>query len=143
MQALIQQTEDQNRQEAQMLRAGNFVWLSTWNLKSKRPSKKLGVKWVGPHPTAEVVDEVTLTACSSRNQWVEIRDMFHHPLLVLDTGLPLPGQEAHGTAPETLHSPDYDDYWLPTNESNDISNSRTRNKRMEYQIGRPGGFTST
>jgi hypothetical protein len=144
VQAQIQQTEDQNRQEAQTLRAGDFDWLNTRNLKSKRPSKKLDVKWVGPFPIAAVVDEGRAYRLRLSESMGRVHDVFHPSLLALDTGLPLPGQETHGKTPEGLQSPDDDD--TPTAdeyEVSDVVNSRNCNKRVEYQVKWSGGFETT
>ncbi|MBW0547218.1 hypothetical protein O181_086933 [Austropuccinia psidii MF-1] len=60
--------------------AGDMVWLSSKNIKSARPTKKLSERWLGPFP---ILKEFSTHAYHLKlpSQWKSIHPVFHISLL--------------------------------------------------------------
>lgn len=69
---------------------GDLVWLSTSNLRAKRPCAKLSEKWIGPFPVEKIINAraYRLTLPS----WTRVHPVFHCSLLRPATSDPLQGQ---------------------------------------------------
>ena len=70
---------------------GDKVYLSTRNLKTSRPSRKLAAKWEGPFQIKERVGNAYRLLLPKGST---MYDVFSPELLMKDPNDPLPGQEA-------------------------------------------------
>jgi transposase InsO family protein len=125
--AQARQSEAANRHRKDVVfNEGDSVWLSTKNLKTDRPSKKLDHKMIGPfkiiraHGNAYTLDLPASMA---------IHPTFHASLLSKDPNDPLPGQ--HQEPPPPVKVNDQDEW-----EVDDILASRLfgRGKRLQFKI---------
>lgn len=125
--AQAKQSEFANRHRKDIVfNEGDSVWLSTKNLKTDRPSKKLDHKMIGPfkvlraHGNAYTLDLPAHMA---------IHSTFHASLLRKDPGDPLPGQ--HQEPPPPIKIDDQDEY-----EVDDILAARLfgRGKRLQFKV---------
>jgi hypothetical protein len=80
---------------------GDMVYVSTKNMKTERPARKLEQKWIGPFPVAQKIGHsYRLTLPSS----MKIMPDFHASLLRKDPADPLPGQHAEPQPPVFVDS---------------------------------------
>lgn len=116
------------RRAAPAYKVGDQVMLTTKNLRSVRPSRKLDWKAVGPFPVIEVISShayrLQLPASMSR-----VHPVFHPVLLQPVPHDPLPGQRSQPPPPIVLN--DEEEY-----EVRQVLDSRynRRRKRLEYLI---------
>ncbi|MBW0522633.1 hypothetical protein O181_062348, partial [Austropuccinia psidii MF-1] len=71
---------NKSRANPPVFNPGNMVWLSSKNIKSTRPTKKLSERWLGPFP---VLKKVSIHAYHLKlpSQWKSIHPVFHISLL--------------------------------------------------------------
>ncbi|MBW0551073.1 hypothetical protein O181_090788 [Austropuccinia psidii MF-1] len=71
---------DENRASPPDFNSGHMVWLSSKNIKSTRPTKKLSERWLGPFI---ILKEVSTHAYHLKlpSQWKSIHPVFHISLL--------------------------------------------------------------
>jgi hypothetical protein len=82
---------DKSRKPALVYQPGDQVWLSSKNIKTQRPSKKLDSKNLGPF---KVLGKVGATSYKLElPASMRIHPVFHSNLLRLDPETSLPGQE--------------------------------------------------
>ncbi|KAK9399666.1 PEG10: Retrotransposon-derived protein PEG10 [Crotalus adamanteus] len=88
---------DRSRRDTPPLSVGDRVWLSTRNLPSTRPTKKLDHRYVGPFPIEAVINPVAYRLTLPRSMWVH--PVFHRSLLVPEQ-LACPLRRAEPPPPE-------------------------------------------
>ena len=87
---------NQKRVEAPPYRVGDYVFITTRNLQTSRPSRKLDAKREGPFRIVKTYEStVALDMGDSR-----VTPLFHHSKLTKAPKDPLPGQEALNERPE-------------------------------------------
>ncbi|MBW0542973.1 hypothetical protein O181_082688 [Austropuccinia psidii MF-1] len=71
---------DKSRASPPIFNPGDMVWLSSKNIKSTRPTKKLSERWLGPFP---ILKKVSTHAYHLKlpSQWKSIHPVFHISLL--------------------------------------------------------------
>ncbi|MBW0523173.1 hypothetical protein O181_062888 [Austropuccinia psidii MF-1] len=71
---------DKCRESPPVFNPGDMVWLSSKNIKSTRPTKKLSQRWLGPFP---ILKKVSTHAYHLKlpSQWKSIHPVFHISLL--------------------------------------------------------------
>ena len=105
---------------------GDLVWLSSRNIQTARPSKKLDDKMLGPYP---IISKHGISYKLQLPASMRIHDVFHPNLLRKDPGDSLPDQIAED--PRPVETPDGDE-WLV----DDILDSRFygKAKRLQYKV---------
>ncbi|MBW0587061.1 hypothetical protein O181_126776 [Austropuccinia psidii MF-1] len=85
---------DKSRASPPVFNPGDMVWLSSKNIKSTRPIKKLSERWLGPF---QILKKVSTHAYHLKllSQWKYIHPLFHISLLepVKTSKIPNPHQE--------------------------------------------------
>ncbi len=118
---------DVRRTTAPMYRPGDQVWLSTRDIRLRRPCKKLSPRYIGPFPILRQINEVTYKLRLPNHY--RISPTFHVSLLKPFTNPLLPPS----TEPEIPPPPEVD-----TNETiyrvKDILDSRRRGGRLQYLV---------
>ncbi|MBW0495043.1 hypothetical protein O181_034758 [Austropuccinia psidii MF-1] len=71
---------DKSRASPPVFNPGDMVWLSSKNIKSTRPTKKLSERWLGPSPILEKVITHSYHL-KLPSQWKSIHPVFHISLL--------------------------------------------------------------
>jgi hypothetical protein len=105
---------------------GDSVWLSTKNLKTDRPSKKLDYKMIGPFKITKAFGNAYTLDLPAH---MKIHPTFHVSLLRKDPADPLPGQ--HQDPPPLIKIDGHDEY-----EVDDILAARLvgRAKRLQFKV---------
>ena len=88
----MKESADAHRTPAPAIKEGDFVWLSTEDLKSSRRSKALDVKWIGPYRVLRVVKDGAAFELELPEHMGQHR-VFSPAKIRLDEGDPLDGQE--------------------------------------------------
>ncbi|MBW0525584.1 hypothetical protein O181_065299 [Austropuccinia psidii MF-1] len=71
---------DKSRASSPFFNTGDIVWLSSNNIKSTRPTKKLSGRWLGPFPILKKVSTHSYHL-KLPSQWKSIHQVFHISLL--------------------------------------------------------------
>ena len=124
-QAGMEEQANQHRTPAPRYQVGDKVWLSTANIRTQRPSKKLDHKQIGPY---EIVRKVGPTSYELRLPGnLRIHPVFHSSLLRLDPDDPLPSQVIPPPPPiEVEGEPEW--------EVQEILDSRWYYGRLQYRV---------
>jgi hypothetical protein len=124
-QAVMTSQADRHRLPAPVFQPGDKVWLSARNLKTRRPSKKLDWKNIGPF---EVIEPIGTRAYRlALPDTMKIHDVFHVWLLEPASTDPLPGQGIPNPPPVEI---DGEEEW----EVDAILSSRVKYKKIYYMI---------
>ena len=108
---------------------GDKVWLSTKNIKTQRPSRKLDHKQIGPY---EITHKIGSTSYKLKlPQSMKIHPVFHSSLLQLDYNNPLLGQTPHPPPPVVV---DDEEEW----EVEAIQDSRLHYCKLQYRVAWTG-----
>ena len=105
-------------------KVGDSVWLSTKNIKTERPSKKLDHKMVGPFKIKALVGSLCRLELPTS---MKIHDVFHPSLLRKASADPLPGQHNDPAPPVIV---DDKEEW----EVNDILDARKRGRKVQFRV---------
>lgn len=114
-----------HRTPAPRYAVGDYIWLSTRNIETKRPSTKLDWKQIGPYRIQQIVSPYAyeLTLPSS----MKVHPVFHVSLLISTVNDPIPGQITPIPPPVEVEG---ESEW----EVEDILDSRKREHRLEYLV---------
>lgn len=116
---------DKKRAEAPTYKVGQKVWLSTRNIRTTRPSKKLDHQMIGPY----VIKKVVKGACQlNLPDGMKLHDTFHTSLLRPYSDDPLPGQIQPPPPPIEIEQDD------PDYELDDILDSKRMRKKLFYKV---------
>lgn len=135
LKAQLRQEEAANRSRRPhpAYKKGDLVWLSTKNIRTKRPNKKLDYKQIGPFEIDEVVSPLAYRLRLPDS--AKIHPTIHASLLRPCASDPLPGQNPPPPPPVEI---DEEAEW----ELDDILDSRWtgrgRNKRLQYKVAWKG-----
>jgi hypothetical protein len=118
---------DQGRKPAPAYQPGDQVWLSSRNIKTQRPSRKLDSKNLGPFRILERIGATSYRLELPAS--IRIHPVFHSNLLRLDPEDPLPGQIADPPPPVVID--DEEEF-----EVEKVLDSRLfgRGKKLQYRV---------
>ena len=116
---------DQSRKSVEdKYKVRDNVWLSTKNIKTERPSKKLDHKMVGPFRIKALVG---LSCQLDLPTSMKIHDVFHPSLLQKASDNPLPGQHNDPAPPVIVNDKEE---W----EVDDILDARKRGRKVQFRV---------
>ena len=117
---------DRHRKSVEEYKVGDEVWLSTKNIKTERPSKKLDHKMVGPFKIKALVGSSCQLDLPTS---MKIHDVFHPSLLRKASADPLPGQHNDPAPPVIV---DDEEEW----EVDDILDARKvgRGRKVQFRV---------
>jgi hypothetical protein len=81
---------DQRRNPAPLFEQGDLVWLNTRNIRTRRPSRKLDHRKIGPFKVFEIIGSHAYRL--ELPDTIRIHNVFHVSLLSFANGDPYPGQ---------------------------------------------------
>ena len=116
-------TAANRKRQAVIFNVGDSVWLSSKNLRTNRPSKKLDDKMMGPF---QVIDKHRSSCVLDLPNTMDIHRTFHVSLLRKDPGNPLPGQQIE---PPPLIVIEGEQEW----EVEEILESRRYRNQLQYR----------
>ncbi|KAM3854145.1 uncharacterized protein M6D78_019368 [Vipera latastei] len=117
---------DRSRRDTPPLSVGDRVWLSTRNLPSTRPARKLDHRYLGPFPVEAVINPVAYRLTLPRS--LRVHPVFHRSLLVPEQpACPLRQAEPPPSGPGDGDS-------TPEYEVASIRDSRWLKGRFQYLI---------
>ena len=124
-QARMEESANRHRKPPPRYQVGDKVWLSTRNIQTQRPSRKLDYKQVGPFKILERIGATSykLELPSS----MKIHPVFHSHLLRLDPDNALEGQHKEPTPPIIV---DGEEEW----EVEQIMDSKLRYRKLYYKV---------
>ena len=105
-------------------KVGNLVWLSTKNIHTERPSKKLDHKKIGPYKITELV---RLSYRLDLPASMRTHDVFHPSLLRPAAEDPLPGQHNDPPPPVVVND---EEEW----EVDDILDAKKHGRRVLFRV---------
>lgn len=124
-QAIQAENGDRRRTPAPIFRPGDWVWLDARNITTRRPSKKLDHRRLGPY---EVLETVGPNAARLRlPDTVRLHPVFHVSLLEHAASDPLPGQQS---PPPPAVIVDGEEEW----EVERVLDSRLYYNRLQYLV---------
>ena len=124
-QAIQTEGGDQRRVPAPVFRPGDRVWLDARNIKTRRPTKKLDHRRLGPY---EVMEMMGPNAVRLRlPDTVQLHPVFHVSLLELASDDPFPGQVSPPQPPDIV---DGEEEW----EVERVLDSRHFYNRLQYLV---------
>lgn len=124
-QKIAEDTANVNRSPAPRYSLGDKVFLSTRHINTKRPSKKLDWKRVGPYNIKRIVSPYAYELDLPRT--MKVRPVFHVSLLSPAASDPVPGQQQLPPPPVEIEG---QEEW----EVEAILDSRKRRGRLEYLV---------
>ena len=123
-QAEMERAANKRRTPAPDYKPGDMVFISTKNIKTERPSKKLDYKNIGPYPIVRKVGQASYEVDLPPN--VSIHPVFHTSLLRLHANDPLPNQLVAAPPPVVVGG---EEEW----EVEEILNSRLIRGQLHYR----------
>jgi Chromo (CHRromatin Organisation MOdifier) domain len=137
-QAVYESNTNRNRDPAPAYQVGDYVYIDTRNMKTRRPSKKLDLKNLGPVPVIKVVSPYTYKVQLPKT--MKNYNVFHTSLLrpAPNPDLALPGQRNNPPPPVEVEGEQ--EYIIDRIED---SHYDRRTKRHEYLVKWTGYDEST
>jgi len=116
---------DKSRQEGPTFQVGDQVLLSTENLRTTRPTRKLAERYIGPY---EIIEKVSELAFKLRlpQEWSQVHPVFHVSLLRPASPSNIPGRHIDPPGPIDLEEDIY--------AVKEIVDSRIRRNKLEYRV---------
>ena len=116
---------NKHQKEAPTYRVSDMIWLSTKNIKTEKPSKKLNHKTIDPYKVKELVESLYRLDLPTS---MRIYDIFHPNLLQPTTTNPLPGQYNSPLLPIVV---DDKEEWKVDNI---LDTKRGRSKKLLFRV---------
>ncbi|MBW0474130.1 hypothetical protein O181_013845 [Austropuccinia psidii MF-1] len=117
---------DKSRASPPIFNPGDIVWLSSKNIKSTRPTKKLSEVWLGPFP---ILKKVSTHAYHLKlpSQWKSIHPVFHISLLKAFKTSTIPNRHQE---PPPLIIIEEEEEW----EVSQVMNSKLKREKLWYMV---------
>ncbi|MBW0571826.1 hypothetical protein O181_111541 [Austropuccinia psidii MF-1] len=117
---------DKSRASPPVFNPGDMVWLSSKNIKSTRPTKKLSERWLGPFP---ILKKVSTHAYHLKlpSQWKSIHPVFHISLLEPVKTSTIPNRHQEPPPPIIIEE---EEEW----EVSQILSSKLKRRRLWYLV---------
>ncbi|PRP79434.1 retrotransposable element protein [Planoprotostelium fungivorum] len=123
----MRNTADQHRREAPVYQPGDKVFISTKNIRTTRPKKKLDYKWIGPYPITKAV--------GTHAYEVELpRDYLIHNVFHVSQLRPVETNRFKGRNPPAPQPVEILPDGGEIHEIDEILDSRVRRNKLEYFI---------
>lgn len=133
-QAMMTAQANKHRIPAPAYRPGDKVWLSTRNLRTRRPSKKLDWKNIGPFEVVEAIGSHAYRLALPET--MKIHDVFHVWLLNPASTDPFPGQSESNPPPVEI---DGEEEW----DVEAVLSSRVKYRKIYYTVRWKGDWEDT
>ncbi|KAI0990799.1 hypothetical protein K3495_g17388, partial [Podosphaera aphanis] len=117
---------------------GDKVFVNAKNIKTKRPSKKLDFKNLGPFPVVKVVGSHSYKLALPQNL-KSVHPVFHTSLLRPDPDNPIPGQSNEPNPPVEVDDSGEDLFEVDAI----VGSRRTKLRGFEYEIKYTGDFKTS
>ncbi|MBW0566295.1 hypothetical protein O181_106010 [Austropuccinia psidii MF-1] len=117
---------DKSRESSPILNPGDMVWLSSKNIKSTRPTKKLSERWLGPFP---ILRKVSTHAYHLKlpSQWKSIHPVFDIFLLEPVKTSTIPNRHQEPPPPITIEE---EEEW----EVSQVLDSKLKRRKLWYLV---------